>query len=119
MIFRHIAEKKIPLSLEVEKVKLNTDEIVKKKGKIWALAFVFSFSTIVICGLAGFIGMFFLWPPAPCLFSIYVAAPILASSLLSHTVQSGIEELFGHLETFLEGVILTLIFFGPAKDLFF
>jgi hypothetical protein len=121
--FRYIADKKISLPSVAEKVKPQIGDMVKDigkgKGKLYAAAFVASYSTIIICGFVGFLGMFFLWPPAPWLFGIYVIGMMFASPFFSYTVMTGTEGLFDSLEIFLEAVILTLIFFGPAKELFF
>ena len=70
-------------------------------------------------GLVGFIGMFCLWAPARFIYLVAVLLKILASPVLAPwMVDTGWESLFGELELFLDGMILTLCLVGPAKELF-
>jgi len=70
-------------------------------------------------GLIGFIGMFCFWPLSRRIYLIAIFLKILASPLImSWKVETGWESLFGELELFLDGVILTLCLAGPAKRLF-
>ena len=74
---------------------------------------------IGITGIVGFIGMFRLWAPARYIFLIAVLLKVLGSPLLTPWVAlTAWETVFGELEIFLDGAILTLCIFGPAKKLF-
>ena len=76
---------------------------------------------ILIIGLAGFVGLFFLWPPARWLFGASILANIVIGKIFSfprYVVRSPVAEVFVELEFFLGGVIVSLIFFGPARTLF-
>jgi len=67
----------------------------------------------------GVIGMFCLWPLARYIWIIGLAAFYLGTLLLvPWLVLSKWAALLGEIEFLLEGVILVLIFAGPAKDLF-
>ncbi len=69
-------------------------------------------------GLVGFIGMFCLWSPARYIYLIAIFFKITSTPLTLWMVHTGWEELFGEVEIFLDGVILTLCLFGAAKHLF-
>jgi hypothetical protein len=74
---------------------------------------------VLVAALVGFIGMFCFWRPAPYLFLVSVLARILISPLLwTWHVETGWADLIGSLGTMLDGVIVALVFFGSAKDLF-
>lgn len=71
-------------------------------------------------GLTGLIGMFSYWGPSRYIFFVAVAAKVLLAPWFlppwtADTVWSG---MFGELELFLDGAILVLCLFGPAKGLF-
>lgn len=70
-------------------------------------------------GLVGFIGMFCFWSPARHIYLIAVLMKILVTPLMTAwSVHTGWESLFGEMELFLDGIILTLCIVGPAKELF-
>lgn len=89
----------------------------------WLISF--PLMAMVICalmlfaGLAGLIGMFCCWGPSRYLFLAGVMSQIFLLPLFAlWTVYTGWQEMFGELELLLDGVILTLCFWGPAKHLF-
>lgn len=70
----------------------------------------------VLAALVGYVGMFFLWDLAPFLFAIglickniYFSPPSPSSAFRNGIV---------NLETFYEGFLVALLFFGPARELF-
>lgn len=70
-------------------------------------------------GLIGIIGMFCLWSPGRYIFLLGVAMKILGAPLFfSWGTSTGWSALFTGIAVILEGTILTLSLFGPAKDLF-
>jgi hypothetical protein len=75
--------------------------------------------SVLAAGLVGFIGLFCFWSPARYIYLVAILLKIICAPLLgSWMVYTGWEELFGELEIFLDGVILTLCLLGPAKHLF-
>jgi hypothetical protein len=79
-------------------------------------AFLFS---VLGAGLIAYIGMFCFWSPARYIFLAAVLLKIISPPIfVPWMIHTGWEELFGELELFLDGVILTLCFLGPAKNLF-
>lgn len=85
---------------------------------LWISQGIFLVSTLVM-GLMGFVGMFFFWSPARYIYLIAVVYKILLMlPIVSWQVHTNWEECFGETELFLDGVILTLCFLGPAKYLF-
>ncbi len=84
----------------------------------WLLQGVFLFSSL-FAGLLGFIGMFFFWSVGRYIYLIGVVLKIVIGLLMtSWIVNTGWEHFFGEVELFLDGVILTLCLYGPAKYLF-
>lgn len=70
-------------------------------------------------GLIGIIGMFCLWSPSRYIFLLGVAMRILGFPFFfSWTASTGWSGLVAGITVILEGNILTLTLFGPAKDLF-
>ena len=70
-------------------------------------------------GLMGIIGMFCLWSPGRYIFLLGVAMRTLGFPLFfSWTVTTGWGVLFSEITVILDGTILTLSLFGPAKHLF-
>jgi hypothetical protein len=74
--------------------------------------------SVLCAALVGFIGMFCLWSPARYIYLIAVFFKITYSPLTLWMVHTGWRELFGEMEIFLDGVILTLCLLGSAKHLF-
>jgi hypothetical protein len=75
--------------------------------------------SVIVAAVVGMIGMFMLWRLGPYIFFAAVGASIFATPILFtwrvDTVWSGV---VGDIGTLLEGIIFTLVFFGPAKRLF-
>lgn len=72
--------------------------------------------TFILAALVGYVGMFFLWDLSPVLFAFGVVCKNLDFSLPSTTsvFRNGIV----NLETFYEGFLIAILFFGPARSLF-
>jgi hypothetical protein len=84
---------------------------------LWAIWLVFG--VFAWAGVAGLIGMFFLWRPGCFLFLAGVCARVLFPlTLVSWQTKSMWVGLFGELQLLLDGLIIALVFFGPAKALF-
>ena len=74
---------------------------------------------VLLAGLVGLVGMFFLWRPGLYIFFIAVCVRTLASPLAATwQAVTGWNSLFDDLGLLLEGVIFGIAFFGPAKHLF-
>ncbi len=98
-------------------------ENIPKMEPGWMISF--PLIAIIICvvmltvGLVGLIGMFCCWGPSRYLFLTAVMSSIFLLPLFAlWTVHTGWYEMLGQLELILDGVILTLCLFGPAKHLF-
>ena len=72
-------------------------------------------------GAVGFIGMFFLWHVAPYLFAAAIFFKVFLSPCVTKfwEITNVWEMMCSHTEHILDGVILMLVFFGPARHLFF
>jgi len=74
---------------------------------------------IILGAVVGLIGMLCFWRPAIYIFTAAVIAKIILSPILgTWKAVASWETVFGELEILLDGIIITLIFFGPAKNLF-
>lgn len=104
---------------QVQSAKPNRMEILKQRSRIYVGLFAITSILVVICGIVGFLGMFFFWRFAPWIFGLGVFVKTLFFRTVFWKVQSGLEHMFNELELLLDGVVLTLVFFGPAKQLFF
>jgi hypothetical protein len=106
---------------EITNAKSKSEEIFKRKIKPHPIPVIIGNGFILGCGLVGFIGMFFLWYIAPFLFAVSIVGKHFSGPYLQvfWSIKNGWETLLGSLELFMDGVILTLVFFGPARPLFF
>jgi len=109
----------VPLPDHVERAKPNRKEILAQKSKLYLGVFTITSCLVVGAGIVGFIGLFFRWHLAPWIFAGSLAGKILLFPSVFWKVRSGLEDMFSDLELLLDGVILTLVFFGPARPLFF
>jgi hypothetical protein len=71
-------------------------------------------------GIAGYVGMILSWRAAPWIFAFGVFGKILGSLFIrsDQDDRSGLGFMLSEGELFLDGVILTCVFFGPARHLF-
>ena len=75
---------------------------------------------MILAAVVGLIGMFFCWRPAPYIFFAAVIARNFAYPLMwPWHAEAGWEGFVGSFGIALEGVIFAIVFFGPAKSLFF
>ena len=119
-ILSEIAEKCVSLPQHVIAAKPNLIKNLKLKSKFYLACFLLVTVVVAACGIIGFVGMLFFWPTAPWIFGCGVVGKILLSRIVSAVIiQGGVKHMFNEIELLLNGVILTLIFFGPAKQLFF
>ena len=85
--------------------------------------FLFAYGSVgtfeILAGLIGFVGMFFLWGFSPFLFFSATAAKLLGPLCISSRSRSGWNQLLNDAEYFFDGTLFVIIFFGPAKHLFF
>ena len=115
-----IAEECVSLPEDARAAKPNLRKNFKFKSKANLAVFFFTSVFVVSCGIIGFIGMLFFWPAAPWIFGYGVVGRILLTRIVAEViVEGGLKHMFYEVELLLEGVIITLIFFGPARQLFF
>jgi hypothetical protein len=83
------------------------------------LCFVVTSFTL-LGGIVGFVGLFILWKRAPVIYCSALFGKIFLKPLFNPVVvsQNCWEELSATVEYVLDGFIMALIFFGPAKHLF-
>jgi hypothetical protein len=90
------------------------------KSKYFVVTFLIIGISCLLAGVVGFVGMFFFWPQAPFIYFSGVASKILFSPLLPvKNPRTVWENMCGEIELFLDGLLMALVFFGPAKNLFF
>jgi hypothetical protein len=119
VILAFVTEKFTPLPVHVSSAKPNRAEILKRKPKAYLGLFALTAALVIGCTIIGFVGMFFFWHVAPWIFACGVAGQILLFPAVFWSVQSGLVHRLNELELLLDGVILILVFFGPARQLFF
>jgi hypothetical protein len=100
------------------KAKPNRQEILRQRSKVYLAAFSLANVLVMACGVFGLLGMFLFWRFSPWVFGGAVIGKILLFRLPFWRVSSGLESMLSELELFLDGVILTLALFGPARHLF-
>jgi hypothetical protein len=77
------------------------------------------FGAIILAGIVGVIGLFFFWPPSRYIYLAAVLSGIILEPVMRPWyIHTGWTEIFGGLEGLLSGVIITLVFLGPARNLF-
>jgi len=112
------AEKFDLLPSHVSRAKPNRLEILKRKPRVYFWLLGLTVAIGGCCEIAGFVGMFFFWHYAPLLFACGVACRALLFQSFCWSVQSGLEHMFNELEFLVIGVILALVFLGPAGQFF-
>ena len=110
------AEKFLALPREA---KPNRNDLFGQRSKLFLATYVTTNGLLIGCGIVGFVGMFFRWNLAPWLFALGIACKNLVGPYFNWTVRSSWEQMCDNLELLLDGAILTLVFFGPARHLFF
>ncbi len=96
------------------------EEHLRLKSRKSLAFFFFWKSLILVGGLIGFVGMFFLWPPAPTIFLLATASKFLNIPLYQVKDDgSAGERLCVGIEYFLDGFLMAIVFFGPVRALFF
>ncbi|MBI3850479.1 MAG: hypothetical protein HY298_09465 [Verrucomicrobia bacterium] len=103
----------------VVSAKPNRMDILRGKSKFYLAVFTLANTLVIGCGVVGFIGMFFLWQFAPWLFAGSITGKIFLFPTTFWNVRSGLDHMVNEIELLLDGIILTLVFFGPARNLFF
>jgi hypothetical protein len=103
----------------VVSAKPNRMDILRRKSKFYLGVFTLTNTLVIGCGAVGFIGMFFLWQFTPWLFAGSIAGKIFLFPTTFWKVRSGLDDMLSEIELLLDGVILTLVFFGLARHLFF
>ena len=76
---------------------------------------IYGFFTLSI-GIAGVVGMFLRWHPAPWLFTVAIIG--MTAPLSPWSAMTGTDKMRLELELFVAGFISALTLFGPAKHLF-
>jgi hypothetical protein len=95
-------------------------EYLKTKPKLYRVAVMLIFSVTVIAGVVGYIGMYFFWPLSPFIYFTSIATKLFYTPFFPVRYESSsLERTCIEIELFLDGVLMTLIFFGSAKTLFF
>lgn len=102
----------------VVKAKPNRQEILRQRSRLYLAGCLLANVLVVACGVVGILGMFLFWRFSPWVFGGAVIGKILLFRLPFWKVASGLESILSELELFLDGVILTLALFGPARHLF-
>lgn len=97
------------------KMKLRASE-PKQYSRVERIALACYGISVILAALVGYIGMFFLWNLAPFLFAYGVICKNIDFSIPAPTgrFRNGIV----NLEVFYEGFLITMLFFGPAGQLF-
>jgi len=116
--FNFISGRLAPLPEHVVKAKPNRQEILRQRSRVYLAGCLVANVLVMACGIVGILGMFLFWRFAPWLFGGAVIGKILLFRLPFWKVSSGLESMLSELELFLDGVILTLAIFGPARHLF-
>lgn len=119
VVLTFVADRFTQVPEHVVSAKPNRQEILGRKSKLYIGVFTIVNALVIGCGVVAVIGMFFFWHIAPWLFAGSVAARIFLFATLFWKVRSGLEDMLNEIELLLDGVILTLVFFGPARHLFF
>jgi len=74
---------------------------------------------VLLSGIIGLIGMFCFWEPAIYIFTTAIIAKIVLNPTLGEwKAMTRWDQVFSELEILLDGIIITFIFFGPARKLF-
>jgi hypothetical protein len=72
----------------------------------------------ILTGFVGFLGMLFFWSKSRYLFALAIILRILLTFSEKWGVSSSLNSFLGEFVTLLDGIIICLIFWGPAKSLF-
>jgi hypothetical protein len=109
----------VPLPDSAKAVKMDWKKYLKNKSKVYLAIFMFVNVFIVLTWFIGFIGMAFLWHLAPWIFACAEASSLIFSQLVAPLVIETVWKIaLSGMQMLLTGVILTLIFFGPAGHCF-
>ena len=119
VVFGFVAAKHERLPKDVPDDKVYKEAILRQKSKLYIAVYGITAALILSCLAVGFVGMLFLWPVAPWLFALSVAGDILFYPRLGWRFKSELESKLSELQMVMAGVIVTLVFFGPARYLFF
>lgn len=114
---------------EIRQARSKSEELLKEtirsyptaNLKVNAAFFILVNLAVWSCALVGFVGMFFLWHVAPYFFAAAVFCKVFMLPFVERAwyVSNRWAMPFSHLECMLDEVILMLVFFGPARHLFF
>lgn len=118
VVLNFLASRFVSLPEHVAKVKPNREEMLRQRSKLYLAGFGAANVLVIGCGLAGVVGMFLFWRFSPWVFGGAVFGKILLFRLPFWKISTGLETMLTELELFLDGVILTLALFGPARHLF-
>jgi hypothetical protein len=114
-----LSGKYVRLPDHVERAKANREEILRGKPGLH-LKFLFALSTfLLVAFFIGIVGMFFFLRIAPWLFGVGVIGMAVFHPKKIWIINNGWEHALNDLESLFAGVILALVFFGPAQHLFF
>ena len=99
---------------------LNFEAILKSKPRNYLWLMVLALGLIMVSGLIGFIGLFLFWHLAPWIFAFAMIGKIAFQDELSPLKStSALRRAVDVLEFLFEGIILVLVFVGPARRWFF
>ena len=95
-------------------------DLLRSQSRLFILSFFFVFILVSIIGIIGFIGMFVFWSPAPKLYIAATIAKTVIYPIFAHARprRSEWENACGDLEGVLDGIIIAVTLFGPARQLF-
>ena len=111
-------DKSIPEGLRESFDKFASNYVTGRGSLHMLLSFII-ISITLLFALLGMIGLLFLWNPARYIFLIAVIIKVFFSFLVLRPVMRiPLDETIGTVEVFLDGIILTSIFFTPLRELF-
>ncbi len=115
-----VAGRFVVLPTEVNDAKLRAEKELKRKIQSNPLVILVNLLEMGL-GAVGFVGMFFLWHLAPYLFAAAIFCKVFLPPYpaTSWHAASGWQMMLFHVEFILDGAILVIAFFGPARHLFF
>ena len=103
----------------LSKQKDHATKYLTTKSKLFIFAYTIVYMIIALAFILGFAGMFFLWTFSPLLFFSGMVGMFLDPLLIPQSSRSGLTIFLAGLEHFFVGALFVLIFFGPAKHLFY
>ena len=94
-------------------------EYLSKKSKAFIIGYSVVSSAFLLTFIVGLIGLYFLWPLAPYLFTAGFLGKLADSIIIPiRNEKNQFERFLEELQFLFEGFLLAILFFGPARHLF-